>query len=321
MSTLLLSRSDVLRSMEAVSLLEDMRQAFRQDAEHPLAEPQWPRASSEAGAALSLSLPGAVPGIAASSVMLQSRAAGSPASSSRGVLHLYARETGELLALMETGHLLALRAGVVGALAADVLARPESSRVALLGAGPQASLQLKSLRLVRSLQHVRVYDEDLARAVEFATRMYSALNLPVRPALSVEEAVEDADLVIVALSSREPLLLPGMLRGGTHINVLEADETDSQVLSAALLRQSSFFCDHRASSAIRGVLASAGLGADLVQAELGEVLTGRKPGRSDAGQVTIFGSRGLPFQELTAAWHAYLGARGDDAVRRMDFGA
>jgi ornithine cyclodeaminase/alanine dehydrogenase-like protein (mu-crystallin family) len=175
--------------------------------------------------------------------------------------------------------------------------------------------------LVRSLQHVRVYDENMARSVEFASRMYSALSLPVRPALSVEEAVEDADLVVVTLSSREPLLLPGMLRGGTHVNVLDVDVTGSPVLSAGLLRQSTFFCDHRGLNAARGAPASVGLGADIIHAELGEVLTGRRAGRSDAGQVTLFGSVGLPFQDLTAAWHIYLGARDDDSVKRMDFGA
>jgi alanine dehydrogenase len=320
MSTLLLSRTDVLRSMEALSLLEEMRAAFRVDAERRLAEPQLLRSSLPGQADLEVAFPGTLPGIAASSVKVQTRASG-PTASRQGVVHLHELETGALLAILDAGPLTALRTGVVGALAADVLARPESSRVALLGAGPLASMQLKSLRLVRSLQHVRVYDEDMARSVDFATRMYPALNLPVRPALSVEEAVEDADIVVIAMAAREPFLLPGMLRGGTHVTVLEADAPGLVALSAGLLRQSTFFCDHRALNATLGAPAGVGLGAELIQVELGEVLAGKKPGRGDAGQVTVFGSVGPPFQDLVAAWHAYQGARGDDSVRRMDFGA
>ncbi|WNG23113.1 ornithine cyclodeaminase family protein [Cystobacter fuscus] len=320
MSTLLLSRTDVLRSMDALPLLEDMRAAFRVDAERRLVEPQLLRSSPPGQATLEVSFPGTLSALPACTVKVLSRASG-PTASRQGVVHLYELETGALLAIMDAGHLMALRTGVVGALAADVLARPDSSRVALLGAGPAASMQLKSLRLVRSLQHVRVYDEEVARSVDFAARMYQALNLPVRPALSVEEAVEDADIVVISMASPEPLLLPGMLRGGTHVTVLDADAPESVAVSAGLLRQSSFFCDHRELNARQGAPARVGLGADVIQAELGEVLAGQKPGRSDASQVTVFGAVGLPFQDLVAAWHVYQGARGDDSVRRMDFGA
>lgn len=323
MSTLLLSRGDVLRCMDALSLLEDMRAAFRADAAAPrLAEPQLPRAAPPGLPALEVAFPGVLPGLAASTVSL--RVTGEAPSASRpGLIHLYS-DTGALLALLDASHLAALRTGVVGALAADMLARPESSRVAMLGAGPQASLQLKSLRLVRSLQYVRVYDKELPRAAELAARLYSALNLPVHPAVSVEEAVEDADIVIVALDgaldSREPVLLPGMVRAGTHIQV-GAARPGFAPLSAGLVRQSTVFCDHRALHASRGLPASVGLGAEVLQAELGEVLTGQKPGRTDPGQVTLFGSLGLPFQDLVAAWHVYQVARDDEDVRRMDFGA
>jgi len=312
MSTLLLTRTDVQRSMEALTLLEEMREAFRADAARRDAEPQSVQAAPHAAGLVRVSFPGTLPGIPAYTVKLQTVSSGGPPAS-RGVVHLHALDTGALLAVLDAGHLLALGTGVVGALASDVLARPDASRVALIGAGPQASMQLKSLRLVRSLQHVRVYDEDAARAVEFAARMYKALNLPVRPALSVEEAVEDADLVITATSAREPLLFPGMLRGGTHVTAVGADGPGRAELSAGLLRQSSFFCDHPAWSSL--------LGETPVPTALGEVLAGTKPGRRDAAEVTVFGAVGPPWQDLIAAWHVYQGARGDDAARRVDFEA
>ncbi|HYO55960.1 ornithine cyclodeaminase family protein [Archangium sp.] len=320
MSTLLLTRTDVVRHMEALTLLSEMREAFRADSESRSVEPQRARAPlHDKGAALVV-FPGTLPGIPAYTVKVHAKFPGrSPAI--QGVVQLHDLETGALLAVMDSGHLTALRTGVVGALAADVLARQDASRVALIGAGAQASMQLKSLRLVRSLNHVRVFDVEVARAVDFSTRMYHALNLPVRPAMSVEEAVEDADIVITATPSREPFLYPGMLRGGSHITALGADEPGKAEVSAGLLRQSTFFCDHRALNVAMGAPAGVGLGGEVIHAELGEVLAGTKQGRTDAGQVTIFGAVGLPFQDLVAAWHVYQVARLDDSVRRVDFGA
>jgi alanine dehydrogenase len=229
--------------------------------------------------------------------------------STQGLVHLHARDTGALLAVLDAGHLSALATGVVGALGAEVLARPDASRVALLGASPQASRQIKSLRLVRSLQHARVYDPRPERSVDFAARAYKELNLPVRPALSVEEAVEDADVVLVTDAPGAPVLFPGMLRAGTHVTALAAEGLGTSGLAPGLLRQSAFYCD-----------AATGLpGEDLRPTELGEVIAGTRPGRTDAGQITVCAVLGPPWQDLVAAWHVYLGARGDEDARRLDF--
>jgi ornithine cyclodeaminase len=320
MSTLLLTRADVIRHMEALTLLSEMREAFRADAEARSVEPQRAWAPLHAEGTALVVFPGILPGIPAYTVKVHAKFPGrSPAI--QGVVQLHDLETGALLAVLDSGHLTAMRTGVVGALASDVLARQDASRVALIGAGPQASMQLKSLRLVRSLDHVRIYDPDLTKSVEFAARMYHALNLPVRPAESVEEAVEDADIVVTATAAREPFLFPGMLRGGTHVTALGADEPGLAEVSAGLLRQSTFFCDNRALALAMGAPAGVGLGEEVIHAELGEVLAGTKPGRTDAGQVTIFGAVGLPFQDLVAAWHVYQGARTDDSVQRVDFRA
>jgi ornithine cyclodeaminase/alanine dehydrogenase-like protein (mu-crystallin family) len=313
MSTLLLDRTAVIRHTEALTLLSEMREAFRRDAEGRTTVPQRARAPLHAEGAALVLFPGTVPGLPAYTVKVHAKFPGhSPAI--QGVVQLHDWETGALLAVLDSGHLTALRTGMVGALAADVLARPDASRVALIGAGAQASLQLKSLRLVRTLTHVRVYDTQLTRAVAFGQRMYEALKLPVRPALTVEEAVEDADVVIAATWSREPFLHPGMLRPGTHVTTLGADEPGKAECTAELLRAGRFFCDNRALAVAMGAPAGVGLGEEVIHAELGEVLT-------SAEQLTVFGAVGLPFQDLVAAWHVYQGALGDESVPRVDFQA
>jgi ornithine cyclodeaminase len=320
MRTLLLTRSDVSRNLQALTLLADMREAFRTDALARTVAPQRARAPLHAEGTALVLFPGSLPGIPAYSVKVHAKFPGqSPAI--QGVMQLNDLATGALLAVMDSGHLTAVRTGVVGALAADVLARPDASRVALIGAGLQSVLQLKQLRLVRSLSHARVYDTDFARALAFATRMYNELNLPVRVAESIAEAVEDADIVVAATWSRQAFLHPGMVRPGTHITTLGADEPGKAEVSAELLRQSLFLCDHRGLAVSTGAAGAVGLGEDAIHAELGEVIAGMKPGRTSPEQVTVFGSVGLPFQDLAAAWHVYQAAQHDEAVQGVDFGA
>ncbi|ADO68556.1 ornithine cyclodeaminase family protein [Stigmatella aurantiaca] len=318
MSTLLLRRSDVVRNLQSLVLLSDMREAFRTDALARTVAPQRTRALLHAEGSTSVLFPGSLPGVPAYTVKVQARF--SPqASGAQGVLQLHDLASGGLLALMDSVHLTNVRDGVLGALAADVLARPDARRVALLGAGPQAVLQLKSLRLVRTLSQAFVYDADPVLTAAFATRMYQELSLPVRMAGSVQEAVGEADIVVMLGGSRPGALLPEMLRPGTHLTLLSTEESGKGDLSPELLQRATFVCDHRG-QAVSGGLGGAGIAEDAIHAELGEIIAGLRPGRTSPEQVTVFGGVGLPFQDLAAAWHVYLAAQGDEDVQRMDFG-
>lgn len=318
MSTLLLNRSDVARNIEALTLLSDMREAFRTDALARTVAPQRARAPLHAEGSALVLFPGSLPGIPAYSVKVHARFPGqTPAI--QGVVQLNDLATGALLAVMDSGHLTALRTAVVGALAADVLARADANRVAIVGAGTQGVLSLKTLRLVRSLQHVRVYDAEPGQAEAFAARMYHELHLPVRVADSVAEAVEDADLIVTSTSARQAILHAGMVPQGAHVTTLGADEPGRGELSAELLQRGRFVCDHRGLAVSSGAVGGAGLTEAVIHAELGEIIAGLKPGRTSAEEITVFGAVGLPFQDLAAAWHVYLGAKEDESVRRMDF--
>src|SRR5438067_7915206 len=143
-----LSRADVSRHLDALHLLREMRQTLEEQSADPPPE-----------------LPGHT---------VELRGEGEA-----DVLKLYQR-SGALLAVMESEQLSAIRRGVLGAIAADLLARPDASRVAVVGALGGASLQLKCLRLVRSLTHVRLFDPNAPLAVRTAQALYGALALPCR---------------------------------------------------------------------------------------------------------------------------------------------
>jgi len=318
MSTLLLRRSDVARYLDGLLMLSDLREAFRTDALGRSVVPQRARAPVHAAGSAMVLFPGALPGVPAYTVKVHAKFPGqTPAI--QGVIQLHDLASGELLAVMDSGHLTAVRTAATAALAADVLARPDARRVAFIGAGAQASIGLKTLRLVRTLERVSVYDTDTARAFAFAQRMYQELQLPVRQADSVAEAVADADIVVCATWSREAFLHPEMLLPGTHVTSLGADEPGKVELSRALLERARVVVDHRGLALAMGAVGNVGLGAESIHAELGEVLAGLRAGRSNAGELTVFGCVGLPFTDLAAAWSVYLAAREDEDVQRLDF--
>ncbi len=307
MTTLVLTRSDVARHMEALPLLQALREGFRAHSARQI-DPTRAHASLGASGGVTVSFPGALDEVPAWSVGVHaSLPSGQVAQGS--LIQLRDLASGALLAVMDAGHLARIRTGLVSALAADVLARQDAGTVALVGAGESASVFLKCLRLVRSLSRVRVWEAQLADAEVFARMTFEKLKVPTFSAETIEEAVGDADIVVTATSSTRPFLFPGMLRPGTHVTALGASEPGRQELSAALLRQSSLFCDDRMLASEEGAV------------ELGEVLAGAHPGRRSEEEITLFASTGLPFQDLAAAWGVYESALHDEGILRVDFSA
>ncbi|HYI00059.1 ornithine cyclodeaminase family protein [Hyalangium sp.] len=320
MSTLLLSRSEVSRNLQAVTLLEDMREAFRVDALARTVAPQRTRVPLHAQGTTMVLFPGSLPGIPAYSIKASARFPSS-VPPLQSVLQLHDLATGALLAVMDSTQLTAVRTGVVGAVGTEVLARPDASRVALLGAGDRAVLQLKLLRLVRTLSRAFIYDADFERAAALAARMYQEMSLPVRAVDSVAEAVETADIVVASGAGGQAALSPELVRPGMHITALAVDEQDKVELSPELIARATFVCDHRGLALSGGVGGSAGLTESSIHAELGEIIAGMRTGRTSPEQVTLFCTVGLPFQDLAAAWHVYQAAQGDEDMRRVDFSA
>lgn len=312
--TLLLTRGEVGRLLDPAELLAPMREAFRaysMERSVPARRERSPLPGSpggigggtNGGTAIVL-FPGLVPGVPAYAVKVHAKFPGQ-APAIRGVLHLHDLGTGGLLALMDSTLLTAVRTGIAGAVAADVLAREDAEIAAVVGAGAQGRLQLRCLALVREIRRAAVYDLDPAKAEVFTEEMGAELGLPVAPAPTVGEAAVDADVVLSATWSRAPLFAPGMLKPGAHLATLGPDEPGKAEASAELLKEALFVCDDRELAVAMGAAGGVGLGEEAVDAELGEVIAGQKPGRSDPEQITVFGGVGLAFQDLVAAWRVY----------------
>ncbi|MFO0601243.1 MAG: ornithine cyclodeaminase family protein [Myxococcaceae bacterium] len=313
MLTAVLTRADVSRHLQALHLLQALREAFGKRAAATGAISHGSGVTTRTAR---------LEGIPAWSALVETRTA----EATRAVLQLHDLATGKLLAVMDATHLLALRTSLMSALAADVLARTNASRVAVLGMGSAASSALKALRLVRSIDEVWLYEPNTAVNFELAKRLGQSLSMAIHAADSVAEATEHADLVVLTGSVA---LGDAPLRAGTHLTVLAAESFSGTPLAAATV-----------GSAVVGGPVVGGAAQALARArrftdsrdpvlpwfpapdaELADVLAQTAEGRQHAEQVTLFTSVAPPWLDLLAAWHVFEGARLDETLTRIDLEA
>ena len=207
---------------------------------------------------------------------------------------LFRPETGEPLAVMDGTYITEIRTAAVSAIATDLLARTDAQVLCLLGSGVQARSHLEALRLVRAFREVRVCSPR--NAASFAREH------GVRLCATAEAAVSGADVVVVATSSKTPVLEGKWVSPGTHINAVGACRPDWRELDDAVLRQSRLFVDsEKAASVESGDI----IAAKAPVAELGALIAAPQLGRQNRGEVTLFKSLGLAIEDLVAATLAY----------------
>lgn len=239
-----------------------------------------------------------------------------------GLMMLFDSETGIARAvLLDNGFLTDIRTAAAGAVAAKHLA-PAALRVAgVIGAGVQAELQIRALKLVRDFEELVVWTRDGAKAEAYALRMRDALGLAVRVAAGAEEVVRASDVVVTTTPARAPLIRAEWLHPGLHITAMGSDAPDKNELDPRILVEASrFVCDRNSQSAKLGetrAALEAGLLAPNHRAdELGEICAGSKPGRRSDDEITICDLTGTGVQDTAIATHAFrvAQARGLGAV-------
>jgi alanine dehydrogenase len=230
-----------------------------------------------------------------------------------GLVLLFEIESLAPLAILQDGYLQRMRVGATSALAADRLARPDARVAALIGAGWQAGAQLLGLREVRDLEEIRVYAPRRERVEAFCAE-YGG-----RPAASARDAIEGADVVVLATNAQEPVLDGSWLAPGTHVNSIQRHEVDGTTLARAgliVVRSADEPTFHYADGhAPRDAEHNRLEGANVV--ELGEVLADRA-GRRSPDEITLFtGGGGLGIQFAAVAHAVYEAARAAGLGREL----
>jgi ornithine cyclodeaminase len=238
-----------------------------------------------------------------------------------GMMMLLSATTGRLEALhLDNGYLTDLRTAAAGAVAARHLARADARVAGVLGAGSQAQVQIEALKLVRPIERVLLWGRDPAKAEAAADRMADRLALDVLPVASAERLVLEADVVVTATPARTPLVVTDWLHPGLHITAIGSDAADKNELHPDVLKRADLLvCDSRAQCTRLGELhhALAG-GAELAVTELGEITSGRRPGRQSDDQITVCDLTGTGVQDTAIALLAYRKAIASGLGTRID---
>jgi ornithine cyclodeaminase len=231
----------------------------------------------------------------------------------QGTVTLFDTVSGMPTAILNASAVTEIRTAATTAAATRVLARPDARVLGIIGAGVQGRAHLRALDGVREWELIRVYAPTRAHAETLAASHQGTAEATV--AGSGEEAVRGADVVVVATSAREPVLARDWLGAGVHVNAVGASTLNASEIDVDTVAASALFCDSRESlrneagefhlATSQGVIA----GEDHVRAELGEVLAGTRPGRTDERELTLFRSLGIGVEDLAAAKLAVATAR------------
>ena len=222
-----------------------------------------------------------------------------------GTVQLYDATNGQLLAIIEGGTLTAIRTAAASALATDLLARPDSHRLAILGTGEQARRHIEAMAAVRPISQIRIWGRNARNAEALAATLRNA-DMPAIVAATVAEAVADADIVCTTTAAATPILHGQHVRPGTHVNLVGSAIPTTAEADTALVAMSQFYGDYRAATLaqageFRNAIAAGLITADHLIGEIGELILGRIPGRQDDTAITLYKSLGVTAQDLTAA--------------------
>lgn len=219
---------------------------------------------------------------------------------------LFDPDTGSLIAMMDGRYITEARTAAVSAVSARFLARPDAATLAILGSGVQARSHLEALQHVRQLREVRIWSPRPQSRAAFIDDMSPRFPMPIVNAATAEAAVRGADLVVLATSSRTPVIDQAWVDAGAHVIGVGACRPDQREMDPALVARGRLFVDSKAAALVESGdvvmnIAEQRFDASHLRGEIGELVLGRVAGRTADAEVTIFKSLGMAVEDVVAA--------------------
>jgi alanine dehydrogenase len=211
-------------------------------------------------------------------------------------------ETGFPLAICDGSYHTVMRTGAAGAVSAKWMARRDSRRLAIVGAGHMAEGTLATCNEIFDWEEVRVWSRSEATLDHFMQAQQPKFpHLKIRSSTDLEQVVRGADVVVTVTPARGPIVLDDWVAPGTHIAAIGADKGGDQELDPKILQRARIFVDDirqcRTDGEINVPLRQGLIKESDIAGEIGEVITGRKPGRTSDSEITLLDSTGIALQD------------------------
>jgi len=310
---LLLSRKDVMQVLEMKDCMEVVEKAFAELANGTAVLPLRINITPPDG--LSLYMPAYLKELGALACKIVTVYKNNPKKYNMpvivGKVLLQDPNTGDVICIMDGGYLTAVRTGAASGVATKYLARRAKGQVAgIFGAGVQAGSQLWAVAIARELSKALVYDVSDEAVTSFISEMSARLSIEVIKADSADQLLEQSDIICAATSSPTPIFDGAKVKDGTHINGIGSHTPAARELDTTIIKRSTLIAD-----SYEACLGEAGdimipidegaIDKSHMKAELGEVITGKKPARSSDAEITLFKSNGLAIQDVATAKLVY----------------
>jgi alanine dehydrogenase len=309
---LILSRGDVMELLTLDTCIDAVERAFRLHAEQRTFGPRVLGLPTEDG-----SFHIKVAGVRGERSYFAAKTNGNFPNNTRrfglptiqGTVFLADATNGTPLAVMESGSITMLRTAAATGVAAKFLARPESRTATIVGCGVQGEIQLAAIRAVLPLERALMLDTDQDRAEGAAARATTRLRLRAEAAKDLRVALRESDVCVTCTPARRAYVMAGDIAPGTFIAAVGADSQGKQEIDPTLVASATLVVDVIDQCAEIGELQHALAGGlmtrEQVHAELADVVAGRRPGRTQRDEITIFDSSGTALQDVAAAVAVY----------------
>ena len=242
--------------------------------------------------------------------------------SHQGIIILFEATHGQPLLLLDAAAITAIRTAAASAVATRLLARENATTLAIIGTGEQAERHIESISRVRNIDTIYLWGRNPEHAKALKARLADRypifLTATARAAIEAAQTspataratTEPAAIICTVTSATQPVVEGRWLKPGTHLNVVGSCTPTNREVDSNTIQRCSLFTDRYES-----LFKEAGdfliprqeglITESAVKAEIGEVLTGARPGRTHPDDITLFKSLGIAAEDLYAAWHIY----------------
>jgi ornithine cyclodeaminase/alanine dehydrogenase-like protein (mu-crystallin family) len=231
----------------------------------------------------------------------------------QGLIAVYDSEDGRPLAVLDSIDITIKRTAAASAVAAKYLARKNSSVATICGCGEQGRAQLRALHSVLPLNKIHAFDLDDRAATDLAAELSHELKLDIEPTRDLPTAIQKSDVCVTCTTSTEFFVRKEDVASGTFIAAVGADDAHKQEIDPALIATAKVVADSLEQSCTIGdtrhAIDNGLMRKEDVYAELGEIVAGRKSGRTTGGEIFIFDSTGVAMEDAVAAAAVYEKAR------------
>lgn len=242
----------------------------------------------------------------------------------QGVIAVSDASNGKLLALMDSMEITTIRTGAATGIAAKYLAKPDAKTVTIIGCGNQGKISLRALMNSFELKKIYIYDIDPSISSSLAEELSKEFSISIEAVKQIDSAVGESDICVTCTPSKKYFLTQQSVMPGTFIAAVGSDNEDKQELDPKLLAFNKVIVDSLDQCAKIGelhhALACGIMSQDKVYSDLGDIVAGKKKGRTSSDEIIIFDSTGTALQDVAAAAIVYEKAIDRQQCLTMNFG-